>query len=94
VTWYQWQDEVLVLRVRAQPRAKKDELLGPERGYLKVRIAAPPVEGKANEHLRRFLANEFGVPKSRVELVGGARTGFKRIRIHAPRKLPAVIEPG
>jgi hypothetical protein len=89
--WYRWQDDYLVLSLRVQPRAKKDELVGPDGGYLKVRITAPPVEGKANNHLRRFLARELGVPQSRVELLAGARARLKRFRIRAPRKLPEII---
>jgi len=90
-TWYRWQDEALLLRVRVQPRAKRDELIGPQGGHLKVRITAPPVDGKANDHLCRFLAKEFGVPQFRVELLAGDQTRLKRVRIHAPRKLPAPI---
>jgi hypothetical protein len=90
-TWYRWQDEALLLRVRVQPRAKRDELIGPQGGHLKVRITAPPVDGKANDHLCRFLAKEFGVPQSRVELLAGDQTRLKRVRIHDPRKLPAPI---
>jgi uncharacterized protein (TIGR00251 family) len=89
--WYRWQDEALLLRVRVQPRAKRDELIGPQSGHLKVRITAPPVDGKANDHLCRFLAKEFGVPQSRVELLAGDHTRLKRVRIFAPRKLPAPI---
>jgi uncharacterized protein (TIGR00251 family) len=91
--WYQWQGEALLLKVQVQPRAKRDELIGPQGGYLKVRITAPPVDGKANDHLRRFLATELGVPPSRVELVAGMNSRLKRLRILAPGKLPAIIEP-
>jgi hypothetical protein len=92
-TWYRWQEGALLLSLRVQPRAKRDELVGPEGGYLRVRIAAPPVDGKENDHLRRFLADAFGVPRSRVELVAGAQARYKRVRIQEPRKLPANIEP-
>ena len=84
----------MVLSLRVHPRAEKDELVGPHGGHLKVRITAPPVEGKANAHLRRFLAREFGVPQFRVELLAGTRGRLKRVRIQAPRKLPVVIERG
>jgi uncharacterized protein len=90
--WCRWEDEDLILSLRVQPRAKKDELVGPDGGYLRVRITAPPVEGKANARLRRFLAREFGVPQTRVELLAGDRGRLKRVRIQAPRKLPVVIE--
>ncbi|HEX6939840.1 MAG TPA: DUF167 domain-containing protein [Longimicrobiales bacterium] len=59
------------IRVRAQPRASRSELAGEYDGALKVRLAAPPVEGEANEELVRFLAKLLGVPKSAVRLVSG-----------------------
>lgn len=74
-----------------QPRAGRNELVGPEDKHLKVRITAPPVDGKANAHLRRFLAQELGVPQTRVELLAGAGARNKRVRIRAPRKLPVGI---
>lgn len=90
-TWYRWQGETLVLSVRVQPRSRKDELISSPDGQLKARITAPPVEGRANDYLRRFLAKEFAVPQSRIELVAGARSRIKRIHIRAPHKLPAAI---
>jgi len=86
-----WRGEILVLSVRVQPRARKDELTRSADGQLRARITAPPVEGKANDYLQRFLAKEFGVPQSQIELVAGARSRIKRIHIRAPRKLPAAI---
>lgn len=91
--WYRWKDGALLLNVRVQPRAKKDALIGLQGGYLKVGITAPPVDGKANAHLRRFLAAELGVPQSRVQILAGAQTRIKRIRVQAPRKLPDAITP-
>lgn len=92
-TWYRWQDGALILNVRVQPRAKRDALIGPQGGYLKVGITAAPVDGKANAHLRRFLAAELGVPRSRVQVLAGAQARLKRIRVQAPRKLPDAIAP-
>lgn len=89
--WYCWQNGDLLLSVRVHPRAKRDEIIGPEGGQLKVRITAPPVEGKANAHLARFLARIFGVPQSRVELVGGGQARCKRLIIRAPARVPDLI---
>ena len=58
---------------------------------LKVRITAAPVDGKANAHLRRFLARLFGVPASRVELLASEQARTKRLRIRAPVRVPDVI---
>jgi uncharacterized protein (TIGR00251 family) len=80
-----------LLSLRVQPRARKDELVGPEGDWLKVKITAPPVEGKANEHLKRFLARVFGVSPARVELTAGEHARHKRVRIHMPAKLPDQI---
>lgn len=91
--WYRWEGADLVLSLRVQPRASRDELLGSEGEHLRVRITAPPVEGKANEHLRRFLAELFGVPRTRVELLAGGQSRTKRWRVRAPGRLPPLIAP-
>jgi uncharacterized protein (TIGR00251 family) len=57
--------------VRVQPRAKRDELVGWEGEAVKVRLSAPPVEGKANKALTEFLAERLGVNKSAVAIVAG-----------------------
>ncbi len=89
--YYQWQGEQLLLKVRVQPRASRDEIIGPHgEEALKVRITAPPVEGKANTHLIRFLARAFGVPRSRVTLLGGDSSRCKRLSIDSPRQLPPI----
>jgi hypothetical protein len=91
--WYHWEGSDLFLCLRVQPRASHDELLGPHGDHLRVRITAPPVEGKANEHLRRFLAQLFGVPRARVELLAGQQSRTKRWRVRAPDRLPPLIPP-
>lgn len=91
--FYQWQDNDLLLNVRVQPRASKDEISGVHGNALKVRITAPPVDGKANRHLIQYLAGVFGVAKSAVELVSGVSGRDKRLLVHAPRKLPEYVRP-
>ena len=91
--WYQWQGNDLLLRVRVQPRAAKDDFAGLYGDRLKVRITSPPVDGKANEHLIGFLAQQFGVPKSRITILVGTGNRNKLLRIERPRKLPAEIPP-
>ena len=83
-----WDGDALILAVKVQPRASRDEIGAVQAGRLRVRITAPPVDGKANDHLIRFLAAEFGVAPSRVELLGGASGREKRLRIHAPARIP------
>ncbi|MEA3278477.1 MAG: DUF167 family protein [Pseudomonadota bacterium] len=89
--WYRWQDGDLLLSLRVLPRAKRDELVGPAGEYFKVRITAPPVEGKANDHLCRYLARLFGVPRSQIEFLAGRQARLKRLRIRAPSRLPEAI---
>ncbi len=88
--WHRWDGADLVLTVRVQPRASRDELRL-EGARLKVRITAPPVDGAANAHLLRFLADAFGVAPSRAELVRGASGREKVVRIAAPKALPDAL---
>lgn len=89
--WYRWQGDALIVEVHLQPRAKRDEIVGPHGERLKIRITAPPVDGKANLHLTKFLAKAFGVPPAAVELIAGETGRDKRLRIASPRDLPAGI---
>ncbi len=83
-----WQGEALVLWLRVQPKASRDEICGPHGEQLRVRITAPPVDGKANAHLLRFLAQVFGVSRAQVSLLQGESGRNKRVRIEAPQRLP------
>lgn len=68
-----------MLHVRVVPGAKKSQLAGEEGGRLKVRIQAPPVEGKANRELLRLLARELGLKKNRIALISGERSRDKKL---------------
>ena len=59
------------LTIRVIPNAKTSEVVGRELGVLKVKLAAPPIEGKANEELIRVLAEHFDIPKSLIHIVHG-----------------------
>jgi uncharacterized protein len=69
------------LRVRVQPRASRTEVVGLQGGSLKVRLTTPPVEGAANRELERFLAKVLGLPRSSVELLRGATSREKLVRV-------------
>jgi len=71
----------VVVRVRVQPRASKDEIAGEMAGALKVRLCAPAVEDRANEALIEFLAQLLKTPKSAVRILGGERSRTKRLEI-------------
>ena len=91
--FYQWQGKDLILSVRVQPKASKDEVVGEQEGALKIRITAPPVDGKANKQLIGFLSRIFRIPKSNIVLMSGESARIKRLRIHAPKVLPDIIKP-
>jgi uncharacterized protein (TIGR00251 family) len=75
------EEGALVFAVRVVPRASKSGVAGEHDGRLRVRVAAPPVEGAANEELVRFLAKAFGVPARDVEIVSGHASKSKRVRV-------------
>lgn len=86
--WCRREGEDLVLALRVQPRAARDELAGPHGDRLRVRITAPPVDGRANAHLLRFLADCFGVPTASVRLERGETGRDKQVRIRRPGRIP------
>ncbi len=69
------------LKVRVQPNAKASQVLGLAGGVLRLRIAAPPQEGKANAALENFLAEQLHVPKSSVRIVHGGASRDKLVEI-------------
>lgn len=83
---YQWKDQDLLLSVRIQPGASKDEIVGIQGSHLKIRVSAPPQDGKANKQLIKFLGNHFRVAKSRIQLLSGESGREKRILITSPDK--------
>ena len=79
--WLRSDGDGVVLSLHVQPGAKKTEIAGQHGESLKIRLAAPPVDGKANECLIGFLAETLGIARRRIELVGGASSRAKRVRI-------------
>jgi uncharacterized protein (TIGR00251 family) len=71
--------------VRAQPRASRTELAGAYGDAIRVRVAAPPVDGVANDELVKFLAKRLGVAKSAVSIVAGETGRDKRIEVSGAR---------
>ena len=85
---------IMKLRVRVTPNAKRSEIIGwevdPQVGkVLRVRIAAPPTEGKANAALRDYLAKSLGLSKSQVMLEKGDTSRLKTFTVPDETKLPA-----
>jgi uncharacterized protein (TIGR00251 family) len=82
-----WQADGALLDLAVIPNAKRSQLAGLHDGALRVRLAAPPVDGAANEALQRWLADEVGIPKSQVQLLRGASGRRKRVKLLAEQRL-------
>lgn len=82
---YTERDGALTFAVRVVPRASKTAAAGEHNGALKVRVAAPPVGGAANEELTRFLAKGLGVPARAVEIIAGHASPSKLLRATGAR---------
>jgi len=67
--------------IHVQPNARRTEIAGRHGDAIKIRVAAPPVDGAANAELIRFLADQLGLPKSAIEIVSGAGSRRKQMRI-------------
>jgi uncharacterized protein (TIGR00251 family) len=89
--WYRWDGDVLLLSLRVQPRSRKDQFTAPHGDHYKTQITAPPVDGKANEHLVRFLAESFGVKRSQISLQSGQTSRNKLFHIESPTKFPIPV---
>ncbi len=91
--WYRWVGDNLELRVRVQTRCRDEGIADARGDALRVRVNAPPVEGKANRRLLTVLAAAFGVARSRVRLVQGSRSRHKRVSIERPARFPDALGP-
>ena len=92
--WLRTAGDDVVLSLHIQPGAKKTEVVGLHGEALKVRLCAPPVDGKANDCLIAFLAERLGVPKARVVLEAGQTSRAKRVRILGADKATAIAALG
>jgi len=79
------QDGAITFEVRVAPRASRSRIVGVREGALKVALTAPPVEGAANEALKKLVAKSLGVSKSSVEIVQGERARVKVLRVDGLR---------
>jgi uncharacterized protein len=70
-----------LVKVYLQPKASKNEIVGHYRDGIKVKVTAPPIEGKANDALIRFLAKELGISPSSLEIVKGHHSREKILKI-------------
>lgn len=72
----------IIFNLRVVPNSSKSAIIGEFDGSLKIKIAAPPVDGAANDELIKFLAKNLGVAKSAVEIISGQNSKNKQVKIH------------
>ena len=82
--YFEEKDGCIILNVRVVPRASRDGIQGLMGDALKIRIQAPPVEGKANAYLVKFLSKQWKIPRRDIEILSGETGRNKRLRISNP----------
>ncbi len=87
-TAWRWLGADLQLQLYIQPKSSRDQVVGLHCDAIKIAITAPPVDGKANAHVLKLLAQWFGVAKSQVELQRGEQSRHKQLLIRAPEQIP------
>lgn len=88
--WFEGED--LLLRLYIQPKASRDKIVGQHGEELKIAITAPPVDGKANAHLSKYLAKQFKVAKGLITIEKGELGRHKQVRIQSPVQIPQEIK--
>lgn len=86
---YSWKGDTLLLSCHVQPGAKRSEVAGLHGGRLKIRLVAPPMDGKANAALIDMVAVAFGVAKTAVSIQRGHGSRQKTLSITRPTLSPA-----
>lgn len=79
--WLQEHPDGVTLMLYIAPRASKSAVVGPHDDMLKVQVAAPPVEGKANKVLLKFLSGALGVPRGQLQILAGDTGRRKRVLV-------------
>jgi len=83
MTWIKETPDGAILTIRVVPRASKNSIDGPLGDALKIRLQSPPVDGKANKELTRFLADMLDIAPSRIALLAGETSRTKRVLIRS-----------
>ena len=86
--WHHCEGDIITLVLHVQPGAKRSEIAGLHGDALKIRLAAPPIEGRANEALLRFIADLFNVPLRNIELKQGGQSRHKRVEVRGSAVAP------
>jgi hypothetical protein len=91
-SFFWWEGDTLVVNILGKPSARCDAIGKAKGTQLKVSVTAVPRAGRATDHMVRFLAGEFGVPSSAIEVVFGRMNINKQLRIKSPQQLPVVFQ--
>ena len=83
---------VLYIHLLVQPGASRNELVGIHGDAIRIRLQAPPVDGRANKGLVQYLANLFDVARSDIEITHGHGSRHKKVRISNPGPLPQILD--
>lgn len=90
-TWFRREGNLLYLQLHVQPGAKKNEFAGLHGERLKLKIHAPPVDGKANTVLVEFLSQQFGTGRDDISLIQGMQSRQKTVRIANAPQIPSAL---
>ena len=90
-SFFAWDGDTLIVNILGKPSARKDAIGKPKGTQLKVSVTVAPRDGKATDYMVRFLAPQFGVAVTDIEVVFGQENVNKQLRIRAPNKLPTVF---
>lgn len=94
MSWHQISRDGIIIQIHAQPGAKRTEVVGLHGDCIKLRLASPPVDGKANECLIEFVARRLGVKKSQVSITRGMSSRRKTVCVAAVDvQADALLEP-
>jgi uncharacterized protein (TIGR00251 family) len=92
--WYRCNGDVITLTLHVQPGAKNSEIVGLHGEALKIKLAAPPIEGRANEALLKFISGLFDVPTRQAELKQGGQSRHKVVAVTGSTVDPETLLAG
>lgn len=81
MSWYRYESDALILKLYIQPGAKRNEIIGLMQDELKIKLATPAIEGRANSALIKFLSQLFKVPRSKILLKSGEKSRHKIVEV-------------
>lgn len=88
-----WHKKDVIIALYVKPNARQTQVMGLFQDSIKIQIAAPAVENKANDYLRKWIAQAFSVPQSRVILEQGQQSRYKIFRVKEPIAVPEIFKP-